>query len=107
MTPRDGHRTGRADRPNRPPTSDRPSRRSGVGILPFLAALRWLDGSPLLDHVEPYRRRLFTEAFDTFDETGRPRYNLILTGRAKKNWKSADLVIAALYALCANESPQG
>jgi hypothetical protein len=28
---------------------------------------------------------------------GRPRYNLILSGRAKKNWKTADLMIAALY----------
>jgi hypothetical protein len=32
---------------------------------------------------------------------------LALTGRGKKNWKSADLILAALYRFLAWESPQG
>ncbi len=81
-------------------------RRRHVTALSFFSGLHWLDGSPLLDNVEPYRRRIFEAAFDEFEE-GRPRYNLILSGRAKKNWKSADLVLAALYALVANDSAGG
>jgi hypothetical protein len=78
-----------------------------VSSSEFFGLLRWLDGRPLLDHVEPYRRRLFEAAFDAVDADGRPRYNLVLAGRAKKNWKSADLVLAALYSLVANDSPGG
>lgn len=85
----------------------RPPRQRHVLCLSFFGALRWLDGSPLLGNIEPYRRRLFTEALDAHDATGRPRYNLVLCGRAKKNWKSADLVLAALFALLANDSPGG
>jgi len=68
-------------------------------ITEFLDALRWIDGSPLRDRLEPYRRRLFEQAFEARDETGRLQYNLVLCGRAKKNWKSADLVLALLLAL--------
>lgn len=68
--------------------------------------LRWIDGSPLTAHIEPYRSRLFTLALDTFELDGRPRYNLIVCGRAKKNWKTADLCLAALFALVGN-SPAG
>lgn len=64
--------------------------------LEFFEPLVWLDGRPLLDVIEPYRRRIFMDALYTFDED-RPRYNLVLTGRAKKNWKSADLILAAFY----------
>ncbi len=71
----------------------------------FLESLRWLDGTPFRDHLEPYRRRLF-EAFFALGDDERPRYNLGLFGRAKKNWKSADLVVAALYACC-EDSPGG
>src|SRR5262249_42856640 len=35
------------------------------------------------------------------------RKNLALCGRAKKNWKTADLVFYALYALIANDSAWG
>jgi hypothetical protein len=63
----------------------------------FLDALRWIDGSPLRDSLEPYRRRIFEQAFER--DGGAFRYNLILCGRAKKNWKSADLVLAMLWAL--------
>lgn len=78
-----------------------------VGSLEFFGLLRWLDGAPLLDRIEAYRRRLFTEALDAFDVDGRPHYNLVLAGRAKKNWKSADLVLVLLFRLVANDSPGG
>jgi hypothetical protein len=61
-------------------------------------SLRWLDGRPLLDVVEPYRLRLF-EAFFGVGADGAPVYNLLVSGRAKKNWKSADLVLAAMFCL--------
>lgn len=76
-------------------------------VLDWFKPLRWIDGTPLLDHIENYRRAIFTGALDTRDETGRPRFNLILTGRAKKNWKTADLVFAALFKLLAFDSPGG
>lgn len=77
-----------------------------VDPIKFFNRLEWLDGSPLLDVIEPYRQRIFSEALYSFDGD-RPRYNLVLTGRAKKNWKSADLVLAALYRLLVWESPLG
>ncbi len=75
--------------------------------LAFFSKLRWLDGRPLLSVIESYRKRIFTEALATFDEDGAPRFTLVVTGRAKKNWKSADLIFAALYRLLAWPSPQG
>src|SRR5688572_20005639 len=68
--------------------------------------LKWIDGTPLVGHIEPYRAGLFDLALDTFEPDGRPRYNLIVCGRAKKNWKTTDLVLAALFALV-SESPAG
>lgn len=75
--------------------------------LEFFRRLRWIDGAPLAGAIEPYRRAIFAAVLDERDGAGRPRYNLALTGRAKKNWKSADLVLAALFALVANDSPGG
>jgi hypothetical protein len=75
--------------------------------LQFFSALRWLDGRPLLDTIEPYRRELFTQALDTFGEDGAPRYSMVLSGRAKKNWKSTDLDLAALFCLIIRRSPLG
>ena len=75
-------------------------------VLDFLRRLHWLDGSPLVAHLEAYRQRIFAAFFDEHDEAERPRYNLGLFGRAKKNWKSADLVLACLYALL-TDSPGG
>ena len=75
-------------------------------VFDLLDSLHWIDRTPLRNYLEPYRRQIFTDALDTFDENGCPRYNLILSGRAKKNWKSADLVLAALWALIKN-SPGG
>lgn len=77
-----------------------------VGILDFLGLVNWIDGTPMLDHVEPYRRRIF-EAFDAVEPGGRARYNLGLVGRAKNNWKSCDLVLMGADALVANDSPHG
>ena len=73
--------------------------------LQFFSRLRWLDGRPLT--IEPYRREIFTKAFDTFRPDGAPLYNLILSGRAKKNAKSLDLVLAALYTTVVRRSVQG
>jgi hypothetical protein len=78
-----------------------------ITSMQFFAALRWIDGTPLLDHIEPYRRRIFATVLDTVEPDGRVRYNLALTGRAKKNWKSADLVLAALFRLVANPPRHG
>jgi hypothetical protein len=75
--------------------------------LDFFGRLRWIDGRPLLDTIESYRRELFTKALDTFEPDGRPRYNMVVCGRAKKNWKSADLVLAGLFKLLIPEAPQG
>ncbi|MBI4560545.1 MAG: hypothetical protein HY724_00765 [Candidatus Rokubacteria bacterium] len=66
-------------------------------ITEFLDHLRWIDGTPLRDSLEPYRRRIFEQAFEM--EGDAFRYNLVLCGRAKKNWKSADLIFALLWAL--------
>jgi|tagenome__1003787_1003787.scaffolds.fasta_scaffold20989750_11 hypothetical protein len=76
--------------------------------LEFFARLSWIDGRPLLDTIEPYRRDLFVLALSTFRDDGiTPLYNLVLAGRGKKNYKSADLVLAGLFSLLVKESPQG
>ena len=62
----------------------------------FLDSLRWLDGRPL--QVEPYRRQLF-EDFTAKDVGGRLLYNLLLSGRAKKNYKTLDAMLASTFAL--------
>ena len=72
-------------------------KRPAMSPLEFFSKLRWLDGRPLVDVIEPYRMRIFMEALFTFDDDGRPTYNEVLAGRAKKNGKSCDLVLAALY----------
>lgn len=70
----------------------------------FFSHLVWLNGKPLLEVIEPYRQKIFTEALYSFDSEGYPVYNFVLTGRAKKNWKTADLVLAGLYRLLVWES---
>lgn len=81
--------------------------RPAVSPLDFFSHLVWLDGRPLLNTIEPYRQRMFMEALYTFDPDGRPTYNRVLNGRGKKNWKSADLLLAGLYRLLVWVSPQG
>jgi hypothetical protein len=74
--------------------------------LDFFSHLRWLDGRPLLDTIEQYRREIFNEVLYTFEPNGWPRYSLALCGRAQKNFKSADLMLAALYRFLAWPSAQ-
>jgi hypothetical protein len=73
--------------------------------LEFFSPLRWLDGRPLV--IEPYRAEIFRCALDERDADGVPLVNSVLAGRAKKNCKTLDLILAALYCLLVRESPQG
>ncbi len=73
----------------------------------FFTRLRWLDGRPLMSTIEPYRRETFEQVLFTFNPDGRPHYNRALIGRAKKNNKTTDLILAALYRLLAWESAAG
>ena len=57
--------------------------------------------------IEDYRRKIFTAALDTVGPDGLPAINFVLAGRGKKNWKSADLVLAALYKLVVSDTPHG
>ena len=75
--------------------------------LEFFSHMNWLDGRPLLPTIEPYRRRLFTSALDTVGPDGLPSFNFVLAGRGKKNNKTLDLILAAIYKLCVPESAQG
>lgn len=84
------------------------SKRSRIPTsLDFFARLRWLDGTPLLKTIEPYRQQIFERVLDGVGPDGRPNYNLALCGRAKKNWKTADLILAALYRLLIWPSDKG
>lgn len=65
--------------------------------IEFFKHLVWLDGRPLLEVMEPYRQKILTEALYTFRPDGSPLYRRVLTGRAKKNSKTTDAVLAALY----------
>jgi len=75
--------------------------------LEYFGNLNWIDDKPLLPTIEPYRRRLFTSALDTIGPDGRPAYNMVVSGRGKKNFKSADLVLAALYKLIVSSTAHG
>src|SRR3989337_2261093 len=75
--------------------------------IKFFSLLKWLDGRPLISVIEEYRQKIFQQALYTLDDKGVPAYNLILNGRAKKNWKSADLIFSGLYRLHAWDSPLG
>ena len=74
--------------------------------LQFFSLLRWIDGRPLINTIEPYRREILSSVLYDFDGD-RPRYNFALTGRGKKNSKTSDLVLACLYRLVAWQSPAG
>ena len=68
--------------------------------LDFFGHLVWIDGRPLLDTIEPYRRQILTDVLvDVRSSTAAPRYNLALNGRAKKNWKTSDLILAGALSL--------
>jgi phage terminase large subunit-like protein len=80
---------------------------SQIHPLEFFNRLRWLDGRTLLDTIEDYRRQTFERLLYTFDTDGRPRYNQALIGRAKKNNKTLDLVLSALYRFLIWETATG
>ena len=83
------------------------SKKRIIPPVEFFSKLKWLDGTPLLNHIEPYRQKIFTQALYTFDENGDPQYNQVLCGRGKKNFKTCDLVLAAFYKLFGWQSYQG
>lgn len=74
-------------------------------IFEFLGMLTWLDGRPLMQLVEPYRLAIFTRALER-DALGQFLYNLILCGRAKKNFKTLDLMLWEFFKLL-DTAPQG
>ena len=74
--------------------------------LTFFGLLKWIDGRPLMDTIEPYRREILSTVLYEFDGN-RPRYNFALTGRGKKNFKTSDLILATLYRFIAWQSPAG
>lgn len=82
-------------------------KRLGPPPLQFFSHLKWLDGRPLLSTIEPYRRTLLHNALYIFDGSGAPQHNLVVAGKAKKNYKTTDLVLAALYRFLAWESAAG
>ena len=70
--------------------------------------LVWLDGRPLLDTDRGITAcDLFSTVLWTFDPHGRPRYNMALVGRGKKNNKTTDLILACLYRFLAWPSDSG
>lgn len=75
--------------------------RNQVSPHEFFSHLNWLNGRPLLSVIEPYRSKIFEDALAVDPVTGWPRYSLVFAGRAKKNWKSADLILGALYRFSA------
>jgi hypothetical protein len=75
--------------------------------MDFFSRLFWIDSRPLLETIDPYRRDILSNALFTFRNNGTPQYNVVLCGRAKKNYKSTDLILAAFYRLLMWESPQG
>ncbi len=85
----------------------RHNRQTDPSPIEFFSRLKWLDGRPLLDTIEPYRRELFMRALYEFRDDGVPLYNLVLAGRGKKNAKTLDLVLAGLYSLLIRTSVYG
>ena len=65
----------------------------------FWERLQWIDGRPLPVVMEDYRRDILRRGVYSFRPDGSPLYRRILTGRAKKNSKSSDAVLASLYKL--------
>ncbi|MDX2253207.1 MAG: hypothetical protein NW202_13055 [Nitrospira sp.] len=68
-----------------------------VDPLEFYRLLKWIDGRPLLDVMEPYRQEIHRTFLYTFRPDGSPLYRRGLNGRAKKNSKTTDAVLAKLY----------
>jgi hypothetical protein len=71
----------------------------------FFSKLYWLDGRPLM--IEPYRMDIFNRALYEFDADGRRVHNLVVTGRGKKNYKTFDRILAAVFYLLAWRTAAG
>jgi putative ABC transport system substrate-binding protein len=71
--------------------------RSGFLLRNRSLKAKLVDGKPLV--IELYRKFIFERVLYTFDEAGRLFYTLALLLRAKKNFKSLDLTLAAFYFL--------
>lgn len=65
----------------------------------FFKLLKWLDGRDLWPLIGQYCQDILLTGLFTLDANGYPKYNRILTGRAKKNAKTLCLVLASLYKL--------
>ena len=78
-----------------------------VHPLKFFSVLKWLDGRPLLDVMEPYRQSIHAEFLYTFRPDGAPQFKRGLKGRGKKNSKTADEVLDGLYKCLAWRSAGG
>ena len=63
--------------------------------LQFFSKLRWLEGSPLLDMIEPMAS--VYGALTCTARTARRSTICCSTGRGKKNFKFCNLVLAAIY----------
>ncbi len=61
--------------------------------LEFLGHLRWLDGKPLLDTIEPYRRAIFANALDS------GAYTLTLAGRGRFGDRSTATTATSLRTI--------
>jgi hypothetical protein len=79
----------------RPPTS-----------LEFFAVLKWLDGRPLLDTIEPYRRRIFSDARQLRRERA-PTLRLRARRTHEEELENQRPHAAALYRFMAWPSPNG
>jgi hypothetical protein len=73
----------------------------------FFGKLVWLDGRPLMDTIESYRRRHLENVLHTIGPDGWPAYNRALMGRAKKNNKTSDLMLCGMYRFFAWPSAAG
>ena len=80
---------------------------SAAHPLEFFGELVWIDDRRLRDTIEPYREQILTDVLWTFGDDRAPVYSMVLCGRAKKNWKTSDLVLACIYRFLAWPSPAG
>ena len=78
-----------------------------ISPINFFKHLKWIDGQPLLNVIDEYRRKIITDVLYTFDENDDLIYSLAVLGRGKKNWKTADLVLMMIYRFFVWPTPYG
>lgn len=78
-----------------------------ISPINFFKHLKWIDGQPLLNVIDPYRRKIFMDVLYTFDGSMDLVYSLAVLGRGKKNWKTTDLVLMMIYRFFVWPSPYG